>query len=86
MDKSIKLWDIRNPQRELAVMPGWGGAGCQYQNASWKRAWFEHLKLKCDEQLLNVAFNFKVRRYTGAPVRGAAGEVLAARGEHRVQL
>ena len=32
----------------------------------FKRAWFQRLKLKCDESLSNFAFNFNLRRYTEA--------------------
>jgi len=30
------------------------------------RAWFQRLKLKCDEALTNFAFNFNLRRYCWA--------------------
>jgi hypothetical protein len=33
-----------------------------------KRAWFQHLNLKCDGPLSNFAFNFNLRRYNEAQV------------------
>jgi hypothetical protein len=38
-------------------------------NPSRKRAWFQRLKLKCDEPLLTFAFNFNLRRY----IKGTGG-------------
>jgi len=34
------------------------------------RAWFQRLKLRCDEPLSNFTFNFNLRRYIMAPVFG----------------
>jgi len=38
-------------------------------NPSRKRAWFQQLKLKCDEPLSNFAFNFNLRRYIMGQMR-----------------
>ena len=40
-------------------------------NPSRKRAWFQGLKLQCDEPLSNFAFNFSLRRYRGVTVETA---------------
>ena len=66
------------PPLKPSPPPGWGGAGWLYKNTSWKRAWFQRLKLKCDEALSNVAFNFNVRRYTREDAQPAVpGPALA---------
>jgi ABC-type Mn2+/Zn2+ transport system ATPase subunit len=43
-----------------------------------QRAWFQstRLKLKCDEPLPNVFFNFNVRRYTMVGANGAGKTTL----------
>jgi len=38
-------------------------------NPSRTRAWFQRLKLICDEPLSNFAFNFNLRRYSVAALR-----------------
>jgi hypothetical protein len=42
------------------------------------------LKLKCDEPLSNVAFNFNLRRYNAAELEAHKAEALNAERRHEV--
>ena len=46
-----------------------------------KSAWFQRLRLKCDEPLSNVAFEFNLRRYTKA----AMASSLPSAGRSRLR-
>ena len=48
-------------------------------NPSRKRAWFQRLKLNCDEALSNFAFNFNLRRYNLVHTESLARAVRRAR-------
>ena len=65
------VWRIRSYLRT----PRLGGAGCLCQSYSGrKHAWFQRLKLKCDEPLSKFAFNISLRRYAKGLISGFVGD------------